>query len=65
MIKYKKQYSLSEQQLLDCMKPENDCDGGDTGAALYNIKQGKVGLASDTDYPYFSGSNGGNEGISC
>jgi len=37
---------------------DNDCGGGDTGEAFDYIKDFKVGLASDTDYPYVSGLSG-------
>lgn len=62
MIKFKKQYSLSEQQLVDCVfvAGTDGCDGGWPENSLGYIKS-LGGLASDTDYPYFSGSTG-NDG---
>ncbi|CAH0762809.1 unnamed protein product [Bemisia tabaci] len=47
---------LSKQQLLDCEKENNGCDGGDLQNGLHYIME--TGLALERDYP-FTGRGGG------
>ena len=47
--------SLSEQNLVDCTYGRDGCSGGNIA---FNLVQQQGGIASQTSYPYSSGSTG-------
>lgn len=44
--------SLSEQELVDCSKNDNGCNGGLQSLAYDDMINGNIGLVAESDYPY-------------
>jgi len=44
--------SLSEQELVDCSKSDNGCNGGLPSRAYDDLMKGKMGLELESAYPY-------------
>jgi len=50
--------ALSEQEVVDCSKQDNGCNGGLPSYAYEDLIKGSIGLELMSDYPYHSGTDG-------